>query len=53
MRTLFIAGNWKMNPTTAEAAIKLAEEVKVGVGPIMGEVQVALCPPSDFPRPDR
>ena len=47
MRTLFIAGNWKMNPPTAEAAIKLAEEVKAGVG-IMGEVQVALCPPTIF-----
>ena len=47
MRTLFIAGNWKMNPGTAEAAIALAEAVKAGVGP-MGEVQVALCPPAIF-----
>ena len=44
-RTLFIAGNWKMNPNSLDDAVKLAEAVKVGVGP-MGEVQVALCPPS-------
>ena len=47
MRTLFIAGNWKMNPTTAEAAVALAEAVKVGVGPA-GDVQVALFPPAIF-----
>lgn len=47
MRTLFIAGNWKMNPASGEAAIALAEAVKAGVGP-MGEVQVALCPPAVF-----
>lgn len=47
MRTLFIAGNWKMNPTTANAAIALAEEVKVGVGP-SAEVLVAICPPAIF-----
>ena len=46
-RTLFIAGNWKMNPSTAEAAVALAEAIRVGVGP-MGEVQVALCPPAVF-----
>ena len=47
MRTLFIAGNWKMNPTTAEVAVALAEEVKAGVGPSV-EVLVAICPPSVF-----
>jgi triosephosphate isomerase len=47
MRTLFIAGNWKMNPTTATAAVALAEAVKAGVGP-MTEVRVAVCPPSVF-----
>ena len=47
MRTLFLAGNWKMNPTTAEAARTLAEAVKVGVGPA-GDVQVALFPPAIF-----
>ena len=30
MRTLLIAGNWKMNPTTTEAAVALAEAVKSG-----------------------
>ena len=47
MRTLFIAGNWKMNPPTAAEAIALAEAVKAGVG-LMGAVQVALCPPAIF-----
>ena len=32
LRPLFIAGNWKMNPGTAEAARALAEAVKTGVG---------------------
>jgi triosephosphate isomerase len=47
MRTLFVAGNWKMNPATAEAAVSLAEEVKAGVGPST-EVRVAICPPAVF-----
>jgi len=47
MRTLFVAGNWKMNPATAEAAVKLATEVKAGVGQA-SDVRVALCPPSVF-----
>ena len=32
MRTLLIAGNWKMNPTSTETAVALAEGVKTGVG---------------------
>lgn len=47
MRPLFIAGNWKMNPTTAEAAVALAEAVKSGVGHDH-KVRVAICPPSVF-----
>ena len=47
MRTLFIAGNWKMNPATAEAAVALAEAVKAGVGQAV-DVRVAICPPSVF-----
>jgi triosephosphate isomerase len=47
MRPLFIAGNWKMNPATSEAAVALAEAVKSGVGPST-EVRVAVCPPSVF-----
>jgi triosephosphate isomerase (TIM) len=47
MRTLFIAGNWKMNPTTQAAAIALAEAVKVGVGQDH-TVHVAVCPPAVF-----
>jgi triosephosphate isomerase len=47
MRTLFVAGNWKMNPATAEAAVALAEEVKAGVGQ-QAEVHVAVCPPAIY-----
>lgn len=46
-RPLFIAGNWKMNPTTREAAVALAQRVKVGVGAETA-VRVALCPPSVY-----
>lgn len=47
MRTLFIAGNWKMNPGSGDAAVALAEEVKAGVGQAV-DVRVALCPPSVY-----
>ena len=47
MRTLFVAGNWKMNPNSADAAVALAEEVKAGVGQAV-EVRVAVCPPSVY-----
>jgi triosephosphate isomerase len=46
-RSLFIAGNWKMNPATTEAAVALAQAVKAGVG-TMTEVRVAVCPPALF-----
>jgi triosephosphate isomerase len=47
MRVLFIAGNWKMNPSTQEAAVALAEAVKGGVGQAT-DVRVAVCPPAVF-----
>jgi triosephosphate isomerase len=47
MRALFVAGNWKMNPTSTEAAVALAEAVKVGVGQ-ESAVRVAICPPSVY-----
>ena len=47
MRTLFIAGNWKMNPSSEVAAVALAEEVKAGLGPDTS-VRVAVCPPSVY-----
>ncbi|HEV3121898.1 MAG TPA: triose-phosphate isomerase [Isosphaeraceae bacterium] len=47
MRPLLIAGNWKMNPATEEAAVKLANDVKAGVGQ-SAEVRVVLCPPAVF-----
>src|SRR3954451_22650441 len=49
MRALFIAGNWKMNPATPDAAAGLAEEVKRGVGQ-EARVRVAVCPPAVFLR---
>ena len=47
MRTLLIAGNWKLNPTTTEAAVALAEGVKTGLGTAT-DVHVALGPPFVF-----
>jgi triosephosphate isomerase len=47
MRTLLIAGNWKMNPTATDAAVALAEEVKGGLGSAT-DVHVVLCPPFVF-----
>jgi triosephosphate isomerase len=47
MRSLLIAGNWKMNPVTAEEAVALAEAVKTGVGP-GHDVRVVLGPPAVF-----
>ncbi len=46
-RTLFIAGNWKMNPTSQDAAVALAEAVKAGVGQAT-DIHVAICPPSVY-----
>jgi triosephosphate isomerase len=47
MRSLLIAGNWKMNPPKRTEAIALAEAVKAGVGPA-SDVRVVLAPPSVF-----
>jgi len=47
MRHLFVAGNWKMNPATADAAVALAGAVKAGVGQEVA-VRVAVCPPAVF-----
>ena len=46
-RTLFIAGNWKMNPSTAASAVALAEEVKAGLGQSV-DVMAAVCPPAIY-----
>lgn len=46
-RPLFIAGNWKMNPTDRAAAVALATAVRDGVGPETA-VRVAVCPPSVY-----
>ena len=47
MRTLLIAGNWKMNPATRGEAVGLADTVKSGVGQETS-VRVVLCPPAVF-----
>jgi triosephosphate isomerase (TIM) len=47
VRTLLIAGNWKMNPGARTEAVALAEAVKAGVGPST-VVRVVLCPPAVF-----
>jgi triosephosphate isomerase len=47
MRTLLIAGNWKMNPATRAEAVALAEAVRAGVGQETS-VRVVICPPSVF-----
>jgi triosephosphate isomerase len=47
MRTLLIAGNWKLNPLTSENAIALTEGVKAGLG-TASDVHVAVCPPFVF-----
>jgi triosephosphate isomerase len=46
-RTIFIAGNWKMNPVSSTAAVALADAVKAGVGQA-ADVMVAVCPPAVF-----
>lgn len=46
-RKLFIAGNWKMNPATAEAAKALAAAVNQGVG-TNSVVEVAVGCPAIF-----
>jgi triosephosphate isomerase len=47
MRTLLIAGNWKMNPPSRAEATALAEAVKSGVGQET-KARVVLCPPPVF-----
>lgn len=43
VRRLLIAGNWKMNKTSSEAA-ELVEEISLAVGKQL-DVAVAVCPP--------
>ena len=47
MRTLLIAGNWKMNPASRAQAVALATEVKAGVGQA-ATVHAVLCPPAVY-----
>ena len=43
MRTPFVAGNWKMNKTAAEA-VAFVREIRTGLNQIDG-VDIAVCPP--------
>ena len=43
-RRKFVCGNWKMHKTVAEA-VALVKELREGVGPAAGKVQVAVAPP--------
>jgi triosephosphate isomerase (TIM) len=45
VRTLLIAGNWKMNPASRAEALALATAVKAGVGQST-TVRAVLCPPA-------
>ncbi|MBL8794833.1 MAG: triose-phosphate isomerase [Planctomycetia bacterium] len=47
MRKKFVAGNWKMNPTTANDVVRLATEVIVGLKD-ESRVTVAVCPPFPY-----
>jgi triosephosphate isomerase len=47
VRTLLIAGNWKMNPGARTEALALAQAVKVAVGQST-VVRVVVCPPAVF-----
>jgi triosephosphate isomerase len=47
VRTLLIAGNWKMNPGGRTDAIALAQAVKAGVGQSTA-VRALVCPPAVF-----
>ena len=42
-RTLFIAGNWKMNKTATEAA-EILSELKGKVAEFEGKIKIAVCP---------
>ncbi len=42
-RTIFIAGNWKMNKTASEAAA-LASALKTELAPFAGKCEIAVCP---------
>jgi triosephosphate isomerase len=47
VRTLLIAGNWKMNPGSRADALALASAVKAGVGQST-DVRAVICPPAVF-----
>jgi triosephosphate isomerase len=44
MRKSFVAGNWKMN-TDVHSSVKLAQGVVSGCKDVVGNVDVAVCPP--------
>jgi len=49
MRTPLVVGNWKMNPTSMEAAIELAGGVRAGAEGLTDAIAV-VCPPAIWLR---
>jgi triosephosphate isomerase len=47
MRQKFVAGNWKMHTTTADARL-LAKAIVDGLRNIEGRISVAVCPPFPY-----
>ncbi len=47
-KTIYIAANWKMNPSSFGAAEKLAENTASGIGDSSKKVTVILCPPFPY-----
>jgi triosephosphate isomerase (TIM) len=45
MRTPLVAGNWKMNPASLQAALELATGVRAGAEGMAGAIAV-VCPPA-------
>jgi triosephosphate isomerase len=45
-RTPLVAGNWKMNPTTRDAAVELARAVAAATGGLAA--RTVVCPPSVY-----
>jgi triosephosphate isomerase (TIM) len=45
MRTPLVAGNWKMNPPSLQAALELAAGVRAGAEGLAGAIAV-VCPPA-------
>jgi triosephosphate isomerase len=50
-KKLIVAGNWKMNPLSGDAAVKLAADIKKKLGKKKGVADVFIAPPFPFLAP--